>query len=77
MEYCDAKSLDRLTNQRIKSGHWFNFWEFLKIFTDITNGYYILNKVGILHDDLKPGNIFIKGKDFKLGDFGFSYLVNN
>jgi len=28
-----------------------------------------------MHEDLKPENIFIKGNNFKIGDFGLSFLV--
>jgi serine/threonine protein kinase len=77
MEYCEGKSLDLLINKRIHSGKWFNLFEFLKIFKDIVNGYYPLNKVMIMHEDLKPENILIKGKNFKIGDFGLSFLMKS
>jgi len=31
-----------------------------------------IHSQNIAHRDLKPENIFIKGKNFKLGDFGFA-----
>lgn len=64
-------------NKRLKSGKWFSFFEFLKIFLDLVNGYYQLNKTKIMHEDLKPENIFIKGKNFKIGDFGLSFLMRS
>lgn len=29
----------------------------------------------IMHRDIKPANVFIKGDDYKLGDFGFSHQL--
>ena len=31
-----------------------------------------IHEQNIAHRDMKPDNIFIKGKYFKLGDFGFA-----
>lgn len=31
----------------------------------------------MMHEDLKPENIFIKGKNFKIGDFGLSFLMKS
>jgi serine/threonine-protein kinase ULK/ATG1/NUAK family SNF1-like kinase len=44
---------------------------------DFINGYSVLRKKNILHLDLKPQNIFIKGKTFKIGDFGLAMKLNN
>jgi serine/threonine protein kinase len=35
-----------------------------------------LNKNGVMHRDIKPDNIFIHNGNIKLGDFGFSKMVN-
>ena len=35
-----------------------------------------LNKNGVIHRDIKPDNIFIHNGNIKLGDFGFSKMVN-
>jgi len=29
----------------------------------------------IIHRDIKPANIFLKGKEWKIGDFGFARYV--
>lgn len=29
----------------------------------------------VIHRDIKPANIFLKGKEWKLGDFGFARYV--
>jgi serine/threonine protein kinase len=31
-----------------------------------------LQKFGIIHRDIKPGNILYDGKNWKIADFGFS-----
>lgn len=38
------------------------------------NGYRVLWKAKILHEDLKLENVLIKNGLFKLADFGFSIL---
>lgn len=46
--------------------------EALQIFTDIMKGMQYLFKLGIIHRDIKPGNILYDGKSWKIADFGFS-----
>ena len=36
-----------------------------------------IHREKIVHRDMKPGNVFIKGKYFKLGDFGFASKDDN
>lgn len=38
----------------------------------LLDGYQLLKSKSIIHNDLKPHNIFIKNKIFKIGDFGIS-----
>ncbi|CUM66854.1 uncharacterized protein PRCAT00004538001 [Priceomyces carsonii] len=40
---------------------------------------YLHNEIGVIHRDVKPGNIFFKRDDFNpvLGDFGISYPTKN
>ena len=38
---------------------------------------YELHKKLILHRDIKPKNIFISGKTFKIGDFGNSIKISS
>ena len=43
---------------------------------DLLDGYEQIASVGIIHQDLKPENIFINENRFKIGDFGLSYKIN-
>lgn len=43
---------------------------------DMLNGYGLLRSKKIIHNDIKPHNIFIKDRIFKLGDFGISVKLS-
>ena len=64
-------------NHRKSKGKWLNFGEFYKIFTEVLDGYGQLYSEKILHQDLKPDNIFINKGIMKIGDFGLSYSLNS
>lgn len=66
-----------LMNIRKRYKEDFTFGQFCTIFRDIINGYRQLNAAQILHQDLKPENIFINEGIFKIGDFGLSYKLND
>lgn len=59
-------------NSRKKKDRLFSIFELIQIIIDLISGYSILKSKNILHNDLKPQNIFIRDKIFKLGDFGLS-----
>ena len=42
---------------------------------DVSQAYLELISKQIIHRDLKPANIFKKGSVWKLGDFGFSLII--
>ena len=45
----------------------------MKIISDISSGLRYLSKVGVVHRDLKPGNILkSKNGQWKIADFGFA-----
>jgi len=35
-----------------------------------------LTDKGYIHRDIKPANVLVKGKDFKVADFGFAKKVS-
>lgn len=45
------------------------------IFYQLINGYRVLEEAGIVHQDLKLGNVLIKNGVLKITDFGFSILA--
>lgn len=44
----------------------------LKIMKDLLNGFISLLKEGIIHRDLKLGNIMYAKNQYKIGDFGLA-----
>lgn len=45
---------------------------------DICNALHICEEEGVLHRDVKPGNIFVSDfGNFKLGDFGIAFITRN
>ncbi len=45
------------------------------MFYQLSRGYLDLYSVGIIHEDIKPSNILIKGNLYKYCDFGVSQLA--
>ena len=70
MEYCDGLTLENYIAQH-KNGSIERkiIYNFLK---QILKGLKKLHKNGIIHRDIKPGNIFIKNDQIKIGDFGLA-----
>lgn len=50
--------------------------EAFDLFYQLGRGYLDLYKAGIIHEDIKPSNILIKGRLYKYCDFGVSQLVH-
>lgn len=72
MEYCNNCTLYHLIESRSRLKKMFTLDEYIQILLDLVYGYKALKMAGIQHNDLKPHNILIKNKVFKIGDFGLS-----
>ena len=70
MEYCDGLTLENYikehSNKNIERKI---IYTYIK---QILKGLKKLHKNGIIHRDIKPGNIFIKNEQIKIGDFGLA-----
>lgn len=49
--------------------------EWKEVMSQLIEGCQYLEKNLIIHRDIKPANIFLRGKDWKIGDFGFARYV--
>lgn len=65
MEYCEGGDLHGL----LKSGYEIPISSFLE---DISTAIEYIHDLNIIHRDIKPQNILLKGDTFKLTDFGFA-----
>ena len=54
-----------------------SFREILKSIRDTLHALNVAHGNGIIHKDVKPANIMIATPNFKLGDFGLSFLKND
>ncbi|XP_072026174.1 serine/threonine-protein kinase TBK1-like [Amphiura filiformis] len=80
MEVCDCSVLNMLDQPRYVYG--FPETQFLEVLKDTTAGMKYLQEEGIVHRDIKPGNIMrIIGEDgqatYKLADFGAARELQN
>ena len=70
MEYCDGLTLENYIKEHSsKSIERKTIYTYIK---QILKGLKKLHKNGIIHRDIKPGNIFIKNEQIKIGDFGLA-----
>jgi serine/threonine protein kinase len=60
-----------------------NMWEkastpvLTRVFLQVLRGVSLLNRNGIIHGDIHPGNIVIKGAKARIIDFGSAYRMND
>ena len=73
MEFCGGGDLQELIEKKGKLPE----SQALQIAYQMVIGLSALKEMKIVHRDLKPANIFIKGNDFKIGDFGFSHQADS
>lgn len=67
MEYCPNQTLRDIIDSGVEQG------EAWRLFRQIVEGLVYLHAQGLIHRDLKPGNIFIDTNgDIKIGDFGLA-----
>ena len=72
--------MERLTDLRgsLRRGVRFSRSEIIKIGLHICNALVLCHGKGIMHRDIKPGNIFVnKDGNYKLGDFGISKIIDS
>ena len=81
MEYCDGNTLQDLIQDHIKKNIPIERKLIYNYIRQILKGLKILHKNGIIHSDIKPGNIFLKKignlEQVKIGDFGLAMLKKN
>lgn len=76
MEYCYHSTLGELLENRRRRRTQFNLGELMVVMQNLLAGYGLLKSKNMIHNDLKPQNIFVKDKIFKIGDFGISTKLN-
>lgn len=75
MDYCDKGSLYAYLHNASKS---LSAFKVLKWMSEAAKGLVYLHASGIIHRDIKSGNLFIDdGGAIKIGDFGLSKLHSN
>ena len=51
--------------------------EATRLFRQILSGFQYFKSEGIIHRDIKPDNIYLQNGDIKIGDYGFSALLDH
>lgn len=77
MEYVEGTDLRQEIDRRLKAGERFTTQESLTITEQIGSALDYAHARGIIHRDVKPGNVFLTGDGQAiLGDFGLAMLQN-
>ncbi|XP_034349138.2 interferon-induced, double-stranded RNA-activated protein kinase-like isoform X1 [Arvicanthis niloticus] len=77
MEFCEKGTLERWMETRNRSE--VDKALYLELFEQIVTGVDYIHSKGLIHRDLKPGNIFLVDdeKHIKIGDFGLATALEN
>ncbi|XP_028629275.1 interferon-induced, double-stranded RNA-activated protein kinase [Grammomys surdaster] len=76
MEFCDKGTLEQWMETRSRSK--VDKALHLELFEQIVTGVDYIHSKGLIHRDLKPGNIFlVDEKHIKIGDFGLATALEN
>ena len=78
MEYCSGGDLGKYINQVKYNNEYIEEKEIWKLLYEISSALSECHNHSpkIIHRDIKPGNIFIVSKNFKLGDFVLAREIN-
>ena len=78
MEYCDGNTLEDLIQKHVNDSKPIDRRLIYNYTKQILKGLKVLHRNGIIHSDIKPGNIFLKKvgeiEQIKIGDFGMAML---
>ena len=78
MEYCDGNTLEDLIKKHINDSTPIDRKLIYNYTKQILKGLKVLHRNGIIHSDIKPGNIFLKKsgeiEQIKIGDFGMAMI---
>lgn len=75
-EYVPGGTLREVLAERRRKSLFFDEFELLKHFKDITAGVDVLHDLNVIHRDLKPDNILVDGDNrLKICDFGTSKIM--
>jgi serine/threonine protein kinase len=76
MEFFEDGDMDKLIKTKFDSNQIFTEMELLEMMVQLASGVEYLHNMGLMHRDLKPGNVFVKKLGDKarlvIGDFGLA-----
>jgi len=72
MEFADGGDLDHEISRRKQAQRHYTQDELMERFADIASGVESCHSKGVVHRDIKPGNIFLSNGAAKVGDFGIA-----